>query len=111
MKAPICGGKNPKNRTSTHNYKKKEKWKWREKITIKPKNGKKNHGKKRWCTIHSEKDYCGVVISDQEFDCFSFSFSLEEKEYLYKLRDDVEVASISGGCNRTIFVVVIAFQL
>ena len=71
----------------------------------------KNHGKKRWCTIHSEKDYSDAVISDQKFDCFPPSFSLEEKGYLYKLRDDVEIASISGGCNRTIFVIVTASQL
>ena len=32
--------------------------------------------------------------------------SLAEKEYLYKLRDDVQVADISGGCNRMIIVVV-----
>ena len=34
-----------------------------------------------------------------------------EERYLYKSRDDVEIATISGGCKRTIFVVVTASQL
>ena len=72
---------------------------------------RKNHEEKRGCTSLSEKDYNGAIITYQEFDCFSPSFSLEEKGYLYKSRDDVELASISGGCNHTIFMVVTTSQL
>ena len=35
------------------------------------------------------------------------SLLVEEKGYFYKLKDDVEVVNISGGCIRTIFMVVI----
>jgi len=35
-----------------------------------PENGK-THDEKKGCTSLSEKKYSGVVISDQEFDCFS----------------------------------------
>jgi len=71
----------------------------------------KNYREKGGCISLSKKDYSGAVISDQVFDYFSSPFSLEEKGYLYKSRDDVEVASISGGCNRTKFVVVTTSQL
>ena len=71
--------------------------------------GRENHNckdrflrEKTLYTSLSEKNYSDV-ISNREFDWFSPSFSLEEKGYLYKSRGDVEIASISGGCNRTIF--------
>ena len=74
-----------------------------------------NHWEKRGCTILYEKDYSGVVTSvavtsDQEFDCFSLLL-VGGEGYLYKLRDDVKVASISGGYNNMIFIVVTAFEL
>ena len=62
---------------------------------------KKLRGEERMYQSFKE-GYTGAVIRDREFNCFSPPSRwrrMEEKEYLYKSKDDIELASISSGCN------------
>ena len=68
-------------------------------------NEKKTTGRREDVLIFKRR----ITVLLQVIGCLIiFSSTLvEEKGYLYKLRDDIEIAGISGGCNRAIFVVVI----